>query len=378
MDQRDRTEKLPFVGVFTSLCQLGERFEIRKQIIEDVQSKSLEWGGVEVGKNCRLLQLQLKESEHLAEKLSQTVSDLTAVLYVKEAEVQYWQSRVSQYRQEALTLAKSSNTLKATLSELELTMEFQSKELAALHLEQKKLREELAQACREKEELLQRCMEEKRKEADRLNKYNDIQERWQRLAKQLEKHLRREMKKEHVPIFAHPVSPKNETRNRELCTSTGIMLTQVQSSLPQALNTERYPKWKTEQKCREYPFSEHDNKHAFKNDVSVFSHDVGRRKCLDERRQHNSHFCLCDGGGDPTAEEATEYVTAYQSDFQVKPAVNVPSSTRRFPRNHKQKSAEAAFAQTGERFMWFGRHDSGHLETPHMLAAVNLSANSES
>ncbi|XP_067373997.1 autophagy-related protein 16-1 isoform X2 [Channa argus] len=200
MDQRDRTEKLPFVGVFTSLCQLGERFEIRKQIIEDVQSKSLEWGGVEVGKNCRLLQLQLKESEHLAEKLSQTVSDLTAVLYVKEAEVQYWQSRVSQYRQEALTLAKSSNTLKATLSELELTMEFQSKELAALHLEQKKLREELAQACREKEELLQRCMEEKRKEADRLNKYNDIQERWQRLAKQLEKHLRREMKKEHVPI----------------------------------------------------------------------------------------------------------------------------------------------------------------------------------
>ncbi|KAK2824419.1 hypothetical protein Q5P01_021594 [Channa striata] len=199
LQQRDRTEKRPFVGVFTSLSQLGERFEIRKQILEDVRSTSLERGAVEVGRNTRLLQLQLKESEHLAEKLSQTVSDLTAVLYVKEAEVQYWQSRVSQYRQEALNLAKRSNTLKATLSEMEFTIEFQSKELAALRVEQKRLKEELAQVCGEKEELLQRWMEEKRKEADRLNKYNDTQERWQRLAKHLEKHLLREMRKEHVP-----------------------------------------------------------------------------------------------------------------------------------------------------------------------------------
>ncbi|XP_022619454.1 autophagy-related protein 16-1-like [Seriola dumerili] len=197
--QRDQTEKLPYVGVFTSLSLLEERFEIRKQILEEVQSKSLERGGVEVGKNTRLLQLQLRESEHLEEKLSQTVSDLTTVLYLKEAELQYWQSRVSQYRQEALTLAKGSNTLKATLSEFEFNIECQSKELGALRTEQKGLKEALAQAWREKEELLQRWMEEKREEADRLNQYNDTQERWQRLAKHLRKHLHREMEKSMFP-----------------------------------------------------------------------------------------------------------------------------------------------------------------------------------
>ncbi|XP_056250679.1 autophagy-related protein 16-1 isoform X2 [Seriola aureovittata] len=158
-----------------------------------------ERGGVEVGKNTRLLQLQLRESEHLAEKLSQTVSDLTTVLYLKEAELQYWQSRVSQYRQEALTLAKGSNTLKATLSEFEFNIECQSKELGALRTEQKGLKEALAQAWREKEELLQRWMEEKREEADRLNQYNDTQERWQRLAKHLRKNLHREMEKSMFP-----------------------------------------------------------------------------------------------------------------------------------------------------------------------------------
>lgn len=84
---------------------------------------------------------------------------------------------MSHYRQEALALAKGSKTLKATLSEFEFTIECQSKEVAGLRSEQKGLKEALVQACREKEELLQRWMEEKREEADRLNKYNDTQER---------------------------------------------------------------------------------------------------------------------------------------------------------------------------------------------------------
>ncbi|KAK5854165.1 hypothetical protein PBY51_015259 [Eleginops maclovinus] len=189
LQQRDQTEKLPFIGVFTSLSQMEERFEFRKTFLDDVQSKSLDRGG--------------RESEHLAEKLSQTVSDLTTVLYLKEAELQYWQSRVSHYRQEALSLAKRSNTLKTTLSEFEYTIECQSKELAALRNEQKGINEALALACREKDELLQRWMEEKREEADRLNKYNDAQERWQRVAKHLKKHLHSERKKEFVPIVTN-------------------------------------------------------------------------------------------------------------------------------------------------------------------------------
>ncbi|XP_041866615.1 autophagy-related protein 16 [Melanotaenia boesemani] len=193
--QRDHKEKHPFVGVFTTLSQLEERCELRQHILEDVQCKSLEKGGVEVEKNTRLIQLQLRESEHLADKLSQTVSDLTTVLYLKEAELQYWQSCVSQYRQEALTLAKGSKNLKATISEFEFAIETQSKELSALRLEQKGLKESLAQAQIDKERLLQRWIEEKREAADRLNTYNDIQERWQHLAKQLKKHLQKEGRK---------------------------------------------------------------------------------------------------------------------------------------------------------------------------------------
>lgn len=84
---------------------------------------------------------------------------------------------VSHFQKEALSLAKGSKSLKATLSEFESTIECQTKELAALRAEQKQLREGLAQAFREKEELLQRWMEEKSEEADRLNKYNDTKER---------------------------------------------------------------------------------------------------------------------------------------------------------------------------------------------------------
>ncbi|XP_054654698.1 autophagy-related protein 16 [Dunckerocampus dactyliophorus] len=196
---RDQREKHPYEGVFTSLSQLEERSEIRQQFLEEVQSNSSE-GGV----NVRLLQLQLRESERLAEKLSQTVSDLTTVLYLKDAELQHWQSRVSRHRQEALTLAKGGNALKATLSQQEFTIECQNKELAALHVEQKGLKEALSQAWRDKEELLQRWMEEKKQEAARLNKYNDAQERWQRLARHLRKHLCREVKKDGEPIASSP------------------------------------------------------------------------------------------------------------------------------------------------------------------------------
>ncbi|CAB1417594.1 unnamed protein product [Pleuronectes platessa] len=166
LQQRDQTEKLPHVGVFTTLSQLEERFEIRKQILDDVQCNSSERNGVEAGK---ILHLQLRETEHLSEKLSQTLSDLTTVLYLKEAELQYWQSRVSQYRQEAHTLAKGNNTLKAR---------------------------------REKDELLQRWMEEKREEADRMNKNNDAQERWQHLAKQMKKHLQQQEKEKSLLVDA--------------------------------------------------------------------------------------------------------------------------------------------------------------------------------
>ncbi|XP_008280576.1 testis-expressed protein 36 [Stegastes partitus] len=177
--------------------------------------------------------------------------------------------------------------------------------------------------------------------------------------------------------FAHPVSPENELKTRETCTSTGIMLTQVKSSLPQALNFERYPKWKTQQTSREYPFSAHDNKHALKDDISAFSQGagLGLRKCLDDRSQHISHFCLCHVRANSSTEDRN--LSVYRADFTGKAAVNVPTRARRFPRNHNQKSAEAALAQPGGQFMWFGQVDSDPSETLKVLAASNCEAPSK-
>ncbi|XP_043992698.1 uncharacterized protein si:ch1073-143l10.2 [Gambusia affinis] len=71
-------------------------------------------------------------------------------------------------------------------------MECQSKELVALRSERTKLKEALEQAHRDKEELVQRWIEEKSAEADRLNKHNDLTQRWQHVGKQLKKHSHRE------------------------------------------------------------------------------------------------------------------------------------------------------------------------------------------
>lgn len=192
------------------MSEVQERLEIRNQILEQVHSKSLEKGGVEDGRHTRLLQLQLRESEHLEEKLSQTVSDLTSVLYLKEAELQYWQSRVSYLRKEALSLAKGSNSLKSTLSDYEFTLECQSKELATLHMEQKKLKEALAEAQRENDELLQRWLEKKKEEAYRVNEYNNTQEKLARVVDHIKKHVHKEVDKKCVPVVTHSLSGATE------------------------------------------------------------------------------------------------------------------------------------------------------------------------
>lgn len=136
---------------------------------------------------------------------------------------------MSQFHQEALTLAKGSNTLKEALSEYEFTIECQSKELAALRVDQQCLKEALADALREKERLLQRWMEEKIKEADRLNNYNVTQARWQHLTKHLKKHLQKGVGKEHEP------TPTNSSSDAAQSTSAIQRInnpTDIHSGLP--------------------------------------------------------------------------------------------------------------------------------------------------
>ncbi|XP_071030760.1 uncharacterized protein [Oncorhynchus clarkii lewisi] len=190
--QRDCTQKDPFSGIFNTLSELADQLDLRDTLWDEVQRPSSE-GDVGLTVDHRELYLQLRESEHITEKLSQTVSDLTTVMYLKDAELQYCHSQVSRYRKEAVTQAREANLLQASLSEFEFALASQSEELAALRLEQRELKEGLAAAWREKEELLERWMDEKKEEAERVNRHNDTQERWHRFTRRLNKHHRREM-----------------------------------------------------------------------------------------------------------------------------------------------------------------------------------------
>ncbi|XP_063047671.1 testis-expressed protein 36 [Engraulis encrasicolus] len=114
----------------------------------------------------------------------------------------------------------------------------------------------------------------------------------------------------------------------------------------------------------QYPYSAHDNRSSLLHSIHQFDGGLGRKKCVDDRRQHNSHFCLCH-------EEAPSVsptpISTYQIDFLSKQEVEATSS-RRFPRNHQEQSKMAA----AESPLWFARHDDTHTRTPlHVLAAVN-------
>ncbi|KAI4887810.1 hypothetical protein NFI96_023447 [Prochilodus magdalenae] len=198
--KRDCSQKDPFSGLFTKgqlsffglswMSRLEELLNLHLSLWEDLERQSSNEDGIRTSaeeKHSPKLYLQFRESEKIRQELAQKVSDLTSELYLKEAELQYCHSQVSRYRHEAVLLAKGACTLKDDLSDHQYKVECQSKELLALRLEQKMLREELAVTRLEKEELLERWLEEKREEAERLNRHNATQERWNRYAGQMNK-----------------------------------------------------------------------------------------------------------------------------------------------------------------------------------------------
>ncbi|KAK3563637.1 hypothetical protein QTP86_031875 [Hemibagrus guttatus] len=94
--------------------------------------------------------------------------------------------------------------------------------------------------------------------------------------------------------FAHVGSQQYEV-TREACTTTGAMLSQAK--LQHMQGQEKYPKTFNNHKKtamgRSYPFSEHDNRVSLQDNIETYGHGLGRKKFLDDCRQHNSHFCLC-------------------------------------------------------------------------------------
>ncbi|XP_059929394.1 testis-expressed protein 36-like isoform X3 [Gadus macrocephalus] len=167
----------------------------------------------------------------------------------------------------------------------------------------------------------------------------------------------------------------HDTGFKEACTITGTMLGQVVSSGPQELRVERHLKSK-KQDPPDFRFSTHDNREAIRDGICLFSQGLGRKKCPDDHRLHNSHFCLCHD--DPVAVSWPSTVgdlTAYQTEGLVRKDQAEAVTNRRFPRSHQERSAEAAAAQAREpAFMWFGRHDSEDSVPLGVLAATNCLA----
>ncbi|XP_056465582.1 testis-expressed protein 36 isoform X2 [Gadus chalcogrammus] len=122
--------------------------------------------------------------------------------------------------------------------------------------------------------------------------------------------------------------------------------------------------------------SSRKSREAIRDGICLFSQGLGRKKCPDDHRQHNSHFCLCHD--DPVAvswPSTAGDLTAYQTEGLVRKDQAEAVTNRRFPRSHQERSAEAAAAQAREpAFMWFGRHDSEDSVPLGVLAATNCLA----
>nr|XP_023697617.1 testis-expressed protein 36 isoform X2 [Paramormyrops kingsleyae] len=125
-------------------------------------------------------------------------------------------------------------------------------------------------------------------------------------------------------------------------------------------------KWKTGDIS--YLFSIHDNRDALRYSIETYDNVLGRKKFLDERRQHNSHFTFGDRELDYPCKPSIGLAT-YSSDCRGNQETET-ANRRRFPRNHLERS-NAMSAQTGGNLMWFGRHDSKERIPLSLLGATN-------
>ncbi|XP_016128918.1 autophagy-related protein 16-1-like [Sinocyclocheilus grahami] len=188
---RDCRQRDPFSGLFDKVSRLEEMLAFHMKLWQDMDTcSSKENGSSRCPDEGGTLSLRVNELEFLNQQLRQKISDLTSNICLKEAELQYCHSQVARYRTEAVVLVQGAFCLKANLEEYEYQLECQSKELTALGLEHCSLREELTAANLQNEQLLDRWLEEKKEEAERIYKYNAIQERWQCLAGRLKKRSR--------------------------------------------------------------------------------------------------------------------------------------------------------------------------------------------
>ncbi|XP_060790340.1 testis-expressed protein 36 isoform X2 [Neoarius graeffei] len=156
----------------------------------------------------------------------------------------------------------------------------------------------------------------------------------------------------------------------------------LSQAVPQHMQgQERYPKmsFNPEKKTtdRSYPFSKHDNRCSLQDNIDTYNQGSGRKKCMDDRRQHTSHFCFCDDDNVSAGSSGSRNHSTYQADFLPKQNTESAESTQqnhRFPKNHLEQSNKAAVTQSKETYMWFARDDMNQYIPLNVLAGANHSS----
>ncbi|CAL1547373.1 unnamed protein product [Lymnaea stagnalis] len=177
---------------FTSLIQTNNRLQ---EIAASLQSKNVHLqveveklkeetltshprGDGQVGSTHQVEQKLFKVQEELTELLkkrgenAQQIIDLNALLQDKEKEIQHKDSMISDMRDNNLALKQSKRSLEMAIAELEATNQMLKDEHQALQMAFTALEEKYRKTQEDNSELIARWMEQKAKDADRMNAEN--------------------------------------------------------------------------------------------------------------------------------------------------------------------------------------------------------------
>ncbi|XP_043933053.1 autophagy-related protein 16-like isoform X2 [Protopterus annectens] len=134
-------------------------------------------------------QVELTELHKARGELAQTVIDLNKTLQIKEQEQQEDRIMISRYKGDIATLSRRCNTLENELEEMQHNYQLLQDEHSVLQLTYSSLEERMQKTEHENRELVERWMGSKAAEADRVNKHNDMEERYRKILSKLKRKL---------------------------------------------------------------------------------------------------------------------------------------------------------------------------------------------
>ncbi|XP_030077138.1 autophagy-related protein 16 [Microcaecilia unicolor] len=199
LGRRDRTEKDAYQKLLHTYAKLMERLDLQKFLADKLQleisntessaSPPQERMQLNIAALHVQYELEVSELRKVQTELSQTVLDLNKTLQLKESEIQEYQSRISRSAQEIRLLMKRCSEQENSLEELEQSHQLLRNEHDVLQLKTRALEEQLHRTESENQKLVTRWMEEKALEADRVNCYNEQEEKFLRAVVKLKQKL---------------------------------------------------------------------------------------------------------------------------------------------------------------------------------------------